>query len=57
MNKITVKRIDGKFYEYELVAMGREVALLTRKEFIQLYNDMTDFIVDDEELWWSDGNL
>ena len=51
MEKVKIERMKGKFYEYSISAMGREVVLLTRAEFLQLYGQMTDLIVDDDEMW------
>lgn len=48
--KVKIERMRGKFYEYSIKAMGREVVLLTRIEFLQLYEQMTDLIVNDDEL-------
>lgn len=47
IEKVKIKKMDGNFYDYTINVMGREVVLLTSEEFIQLYNLMTDIIVDD----------
>ena len=48
INKIKINKIEGKFYEYSINVMGREVVLLTKAEFLQLYGKMSDIILDDK---------
>ena len=51
-NKIDVIRIeDGKMYDFVLSVMGREEVLLTKKELMDLYDSITNLMVDDESLW------
>lgn len=57
IEKIKLNKMEGRFYEYSISIMGQEQVLLTRAELMILYDKITDMIVDDEELWWSDGNL
>lgn len=50
MKKIEIIEQKGKFYNYTINVMGREAVLLTDKELIELYQNITDIIVNKEEL-------
>ena len=49
--KITIKEYDGNFYDYTITIMNSTLVLLTKKELLNLYYDITDLITDDEDLW------
>ena len=49
--KITIKKYDGKIYDYTINIMNSTTVLLTNKELLKLYNDITELMTDDEDLW------
>ena len=49
--KIKITKHDGNIYNYEVTIMNSYKALLTKDELCRLYDDITDLIILDEELW------
>lgn len=50
MFKVKVNRRDNRMYPYSISYMNREDVLLTRMELLDLYDQITQIILD-EELW------
>lgn len=50
IDKVKIKRRNNELYPYSIVYMGREEVLMTDEELIELYNQITDIIVDNEKL-------
>ena len=51
-NKIRIEKIQKpKHYDYTVTVMNRVELLLTKKELLCLYDNITELIVDDEEFW------
>lgn len=50
IEKIKIKERNNKMYPYSITYMGREEVLLTDKELMELYQQITDIIVNNEEL-------
>lgn len=50
IEKIKVKQRNNEMYPYSITYMGREEVLLTNEELIDLYQQITDIIVNNEEL-------
>ena len=51
MIKVKLRKRVDKFYPYSIAIMGQESVLLKEKEFLDLYEQMTEIIIDNEELW------
>lgn len=50
IEKIKIKQRNNKMYPYSIIYMGREEVLLTDEELMELYQQITDIIVNNEEL-------
>ena len=50
IEKIKIKQRNNEMYPYSMMYMGREEVLLTDKELMNLYEQITDIIVNKEEL-------
>lgn len=50
IEKIKIKQRNNEMYPYSITYMGREEVLLTNEELIDLYQQITDIIVNNEEL-------
>lgn len=50
IDKLKINRRNNKMYPYSIMYMGREEVLLTDNELLDLYEQITDIIVDNEEL-------
>ena len=50
IEKIKIKQRNNEMYPYSITYMGREEVLLTNDELIDLYQQITDIIVNNEEL-------
>lgn len=50
IEKVTIKQRNNEMYPYSITYMGREEVLLKEKELIDLYNQITDIIVNNEKL-------
>lgn len=50
IEKIKVKQRNNEMYPYSITYKGGEEVLLTNEELIDLYQQITDIIVNNEEL-------
>lgn len=50
IEKVTIKQRNNEMYPYSITYMGREEVLLKEEELIDLYNQITDIIVNNEKL-------
>lgn len=50
MIKVKIRKRADKFYPYSISIMGQEQVLLKEKELMNLYEQITDIIVNDEKL-------
>lgn len=51
-NKIRIKKTQKpKYYDYIVTIMNRAELLLTKKELLDLYDNITELMIEDEELW------
>lgn len=53
--KVKVNKRKNRMYPYSISYMNREEVLLTNKELIDIYNQIADYICEDEELLDSQG--
>lgn len=51
MTKVKVSKRADKFYPYGISIMGQDRVLLKEKELLELYEQITDMIIDNENLW------
>lgn len=51
MDKIKVNCRDNNMYPYSITIMGQERVLLKEKDIIDLYDQLSDIIIDKDEYW------
>lgn len=51
MIKVKLSKRADKFYPYSISIMGQEQVLLKEKDLMNLYEQINDIIIDNEELW------
>ena len=51
MDKIRLNCRDNEMYPYSITIMGQERVLLKEKELFELYDQITDIIIDKDEYW------
>ena len=50
IEKVMVERRKGHYYSFSIRIMGQEQVLLTETELLDLYNQISEIIMDDELL-------
>lgn len=50
IEKVKVERRKGHYYSFSIRIMGQEQVLLTETELLDLYNQISEIIMDDELL-------
>lgn len=51
MDKIRLNYRDNEMYPYSITIMGQERVLLKETDIIDLYDQLTEIILNDEILW------
>lgn len=49
--KVKIRERDNEMYPYSIIIMGQEQVLIKEKELFELYDQITDIIIDKEEYW------
>ena len=50
IEKVKLEKKDGHFYSYSIRIMGQEQVLLTETELLDLYEQISEIVMDEELL-------
>ena len=51
IDKVKINKRNTPMYPYSIEYMGREEVLLTTEELLDLYHQIGEIIIENEELW------
>ena len=51
LEKIKIKKRKNNMYPYSIMLMGQEQVLISEQELFDLYDQITDILIDNENYW------